>query len=321
MDLAKRFPFLNHEERACIASFEQGSISADKVVELMLTLSDAFREAATQQDRAAARAKLLGLAGLYEVIPVEKFQSARNAPLSTTLLELRLEGDEEPLRALMRCGEVPLDILVNFPGFKEFFMVRKPDGTSYQEHLLRKHCSIGGILIALKENINEEVSGYVSASSEPLTRCILLNPWSDGPKKEMRDFASMTYDIIMQVEFLHIFYSSQDVLQRSAVQATMRLEGLRFLFDTFAKLLERAIDGKHVEIEITPSEAKLINKGGKDGIELCNYLIYLLYGLGLSTIEQVTQVLGFQRSELEIGKLLLEHELKFDPRRVRMLIA
>ena len=237
-----------------------------------------------------------------------------------TLLELQIEDNEDPLRSLMRCGEVPFDMISNFPGLKEFFAVKRPDGLSYQQLLLKKQSAIGGVLVVMKSNINEEIVGYVSASSEPLTRSVILNPWVDKPQQELRDFASMTYDLVMQIEFLDIFYSCKGVLDRLAIQATMRLEGLRFVLDTFSLLLERAVNGKHIEVEIGSSEVILKNHDGAAGQELCNYLHYLLYGLGLKTIEQITQIIGLQASELEVGKVLIEHPINFDPRRLGMKI-
>lgn len=320
MDLSKRFPFLSDLERELVFAFEQGKTNQADVVKLMLELSDNFRAASSTLERVAARAKLLGLAGLYEVIAVEKFDQAKNSPLSLTMLELQIENNEDPLQALIRCGEIPLDMILNFPGLREFFAIKRPDGFSYQSLLLKKQAEIGGVLVVMKSNINEEVSSYVSASSEPLTRCIVLNPWIDAPSREVRDYASMVFDLVMQIEFLKIFYNSKGVLNRLVIQAAMRLEGLRFVYDTFSVLLSRAIEGKHLEMEITSSEVLLRSKSGSAGLELCNYLNFILNELGLKTIEQLVQILGFQEAELEVGKILIEHHLNFDPRRLVMKI-
>ena len=83
----------------------------------------------------------------------------------------------------------------------------------------------------------------------------------------------------------------------------MRLEGLRFILDAFSILLERAIDGKHVDLEVGSTEVILKNRGGPESAELCNYLHYLLYGLGVKTIEQITQILGSHRKEIDRNKM------------------
>jgi hypothetical protein len=321
VDSDKRFPFLTPQERNLILSFEEEKSNESKVVNLMLELSQSFRDSESEAQRVKARAKLLGLAGLYELIPVERFEAAKNEPLSLTMLELRMEEEEEPLLALMKCGEVPFDLIASFPGLQEFFEIKLPDGsTTYRERFLKKQNDIGGVLVVLKSDMSEEVVGYVSASSEPLTRSVIINPWAESDNKEIRDFASIAYDLVMQIEFLEIFYQCTKTLNRVAIQASMRLEGLRFVLDIFSYLLKRAIDGGHVQFEIRETEVLLKNSEGEENLELCMYLKYLLYGLAINTIAQLDKILGSEFAEVEVQKVLGGHPLGFDPRRIEMKI-
>ena len=115
MDLSTRFPFLEEKERAIIASFEQGNAPQADVVQLMLGLSEDFKAASSTLERVKFRSKLISLAGLYEIIPVAKFEAAKNAPLGLNFLELIIDEGQDPLEALIHCGEVPFDLLGFIP--------------------------------------------------------------------------------------------------------------------------------------------------------------------------------------------------------------
>ena len=227
--MVKYFPNLNHQERLNVYEFMHCHDQNDPVLinqskqRLLLMIKNIAYHFETSEknasDRHLSRNKLLNLAGLWQLIPIQE--------LSEYMSTLREHGSQTHFED----NEYPVSELSSLPA--SFQLLSIANRHSFLS-ILEKNVST---IVFLNDLKNIQTSEYLSATNEPLTRTVFLNNLTKEEGAE-RDSFSICFDLIIQTFFLDCFHYQSEKYSHRSSERYARVKTHR-IFSTICRQLKK----------------------------------------------------------------------------------
>lgn len=218
---AENFPFYTPEEQALLkllvveAESRTPAFSDAKKRFLDLLYNDLikfYRWESTPDDRITVRKRLLNVAGLFFIVPIQELRElAHKAKL--TQKKVVYETAPDPLAA--ETVEMHSYDIKYIKGFTEFYsqVLLEPDMTAldYVAGNREKRKYPLSQLTVFRKKIQDEVisKDYLTASAEPLTQTQFLSIYN--PNGTPRDLITIGFDMVYESAFIDFFHNGPNV--------------------------------------------------------------------------------------------------------------
>jgi hypothetical protein len=219
--ISENFPFYNKDEQVLLKElvFQADPKSAKfneaktRFLELLYNdLVQFYRWDATPDDRITIRKRLLNVAGLFFIVPIEELRElAHRAKL--TLKKVVYETPPDPV--ITDLTEMHSYDLKYISGVSEFFsnIMIEPDVSALdyiagnREKRLYPHSQF----TVFRKRIQDEVISkeYLTASAEPLTQTQFVSLYN--PNGSPRDLLTIGFDLVYESAFIDYFHNGPNV--------------------------------------------------------------------------------------------------------------
>lgn len=219
--IAENFPFYNKNEQELLRQlvFQGGNKSSayreakNKFIELLYQeLVQFYRWDATPDDRLTIRKRLLNVAGLFFIVPIQELRDlAHRAKL--TLKKVVYETPPDPV--ITDLTEMHSYDLKYINGFTEFFgkIMLEPELSTLdyiagnRDKRLYPHSQF----TVFRKRIQDEVISkeYLTASAEPLTQTQFVSLYN--PNGTPRDLMTIGFDLVYESAFIDFFHNGVNV--------------------------------------------------------------------------------------------------------------
>lgn len=225
-------PFLDPEERKTVLHFSstlhdthtsQHQQAKDQLILMLKSiLSQFFALPVNATMRKVHRAKLLNLSGLHHLIPLEEIKNKLNGIRPDKTSGLPVSACNEDM-IYMQDTEITSDMLQYCENLYNLLDISEKNGQTYYRYITHY-----ADFIMFKSSLADELKSakYVSASSDPLSRTILINTRTS--QNEERDTFSMAFDLVAQSTFLQTYYDSPHLYKPAVCERLARIKALEF---------------------------------------------------------------------------------------------
>lgn len=219
--ISENFPHYNRDEQSLLkelvfqadpqkSSFQKAK---EKFLDLLYKdLVDFYRWDASNEDRITIRKRLLNVAGLFFIVPIQELRDLSHRA-KLTLKKVVYEVPPSP-------GKGPLAEMHSYDikyieGFGEFFsqIILDPQMTAldYIAGNREKRQYPHSQFTVFRENIQEEVisQDYLTASAEPLTQTQFISIYN--PNGTPRDLITIGFDLVYESAFIDFFHNAPNV--------------------------------------------------------------------------------------------------------------
>ena len=296
------YPFLTVPEVTMLSNCLEGADAAKAVFHMLQTWQREWLGAGFRSKRRTMyRAKLLNVAGLCRLFPLERIRGQ--------VLQLHdlLANDSNPsiVDVYRSSVELPISQLhLVTPLVDALSATYRQGSCSYLEHITNSDDSFVRYVV-FKPQLNDETTDTVSATSEPLTGTVVVRTTLLNDVSCQRDSISIAYDLVMQHEFLRIYNTSIGILDDQYVQLSMRLVGIEYAVAVFTRLYEHALDQGLLVSHRKGSQLWFCPQASRKAEAFAQHLAYVVNGLIVNPIQQILET-TFENNELRtrIHKLL-----------------
>lgn len=181
-------------------------------------------------ERKCFRSKLLNIAGLCQIFPVEELRRLVSPNIG------RIEADR-PYELDILDVEISMQQLDKLPKIKHMLEIPYYKSCTYLD-MLRDISNFYADFVVFKPTLNDEVKGGIVATSEALSRSVLISTTIEGNCNKLRDPLSVCYDLVMQQAYLRLFWTSTGNLNADQVQANMKLAGINYALSVLENAYE-----------------------------------------------------------------------------------
>lgn len=219
--ISENFPFYNKDEQVLLKELvfqgdpKSSVFNESKTRFLDLLYSDLvqfYKWDATPEDRIIIRKRLLNVAGLFFIVPIQELRDlAHKAKL--TLKKVVYETPPDPV--ITDLTEMHSYDLKYINGFTEFFsnIMIEPDMTALdyiagnRDKRLYPHSQF----TVFRKKIQDEVISkeYLTASAEPLTQTEFISLYN--PNGSPRDLLTIGFDLVYESAFIDFFHNGPNV--------------------------------------------------------------------------------------------------------------
>lgn len=219
--IQENFPFYSKEEQALLKELVfQGDPKSstfhnakNKFLELLYAdLVQFYRWDATPDDRINIRKRLLNVAGLFFIVPIQELRElAHRAKL--TLKKVVYETPPDPV--ITDLTEMHSYDLKYIEGFSEFFsnIMIEPEisALDYIAGNRDKRLYPHSQFTVFRKKIQDEVISkeYLTASAEPLTQTQFISLYN--PNGSPRDLMTIGFDLVYESAFIDFFHNGPNV--------------------------------------------------------------------------------------------------------------
>lgn len=219
--IAENFPFYNKEEQSLLKDLvfqsdpKSDSFQKTKQKFLDLLYSDLvnfYRWDASPDDRIAIRKRLLNVAGLFFIVPIQELRELSHRA-KLTLKKVVYETPPDPV--ITDLTEMHSYDLKYIDGFTEFFsnVMIEPDVSAldYVAGNRDKRLYPHSQFTVFRKRIQDEVISkeYLTASAEPLTQTQFISLYN--PNGSPRDLLTIGFDLVYESAFIDFFHSGVNV--------------------------------------------------------------------------------------------------------------
>lgn len=219
--ISENFPHYNKGEQALLrelvfqvdpqkSSFQKAK---EKFLDLLYKdLVDFYRWDASNEDRVTIRKRLLNVAGLFFIVPIQELRDLSHRA-KLTLKKVVYEVPPSPNKGPL--AEMHSYDIKYIEGFSEFFsqIVLDPQTTAldYIAGNREKRQYPHSQFTVFRENIQEEVisQDYLTASAEPLTQTQFISIYN--PNGTPRDLITVGFDLVYESAFIDFFHNAPNV--------------------------------------------------------------------------------------------------------------
>ena len=219
--ISENFPHYNKDEQALLRELvfqaDPQKLSFQKAKEKFLELLyddlvDFYRWDASAEDRVTIRKRLLNVAGLFFIVPIQELRDlAHRAKLTLkkVVYEVPPSPSKNPLTEMHSYDIKYID------GFSEFFSQITLDlqmtALDYIAGNREKRQYPHSQFTVFRENIQEEVisQDYLTASAEPLTQTQFISIYN--PNGTPRDLITIGFDLVYESAFIDFFHNALNV--------------------------------------------------------------------------------------------------------------
>lgn len=219
--IAENFPFYTKDEQSLLKDLvfhndpKSAAFQGTKKKFLDLLYSDLvtfYRWDASQDDRIAIRKRLLNVAGLFFIVPI---QELRELSHRAKLTLKKVVYDTPPNPVITDLTEMHSYDLKYIDGFSEFFakIMIDPEVSALdyiagnREKRLYPHSQF----TVFRRRIQDEVISkeYLTASAEPLTQTQFVSLYN--PNGTQRDLMTIGFDLVYESAFIDFFHNGANV--------------------------------------------------------------------------------------------------------------
>lgn len=215
--IAENFPHFNPEEQSLLKDLvfqtdiksESFLKAKDKFLALLYRdLVDFYKWDATPELRVQIRKRLLNVAGLFFIVPI---QELRNLAHKAKLTLKKIVYEDPPKPAGTPLTEMHSYDLKYIDGFSDFFskIMIEPElsALDYIAGNREKRQYPRSQFTVFRKNIQEEVisQDYLTASAEPLTQTQFVSIYN--PNGTPRDLITIGFDLIYESAFIDYFHN------------------------------------------------------------------------------------------------------------------
>lgn len=220
-NILDKFPHFQKEEQELIKNLlveldrNSNSFLESKARFLEIVYNDLeayHRWDADPANRFRIRQRLLNVAGLFVVVPIEELRDlTRRVRLASKKIV-----NEAPVNPLMRDAvEIhSYDIKYLEPFARFFARIPIEPGISTLDYLAgnrEKRVYPHSQTIVFRKNLREEVlsENYLTASAEPLTQSVLISLYN--PTETLRDLITIGYDLVFESAFIDFYHHGENI--------------------------------------------------------------------------------------------------------------
>jgi len=219
--ISDNFPYYDDKERELLKELvvqadpksDRFQKAKDKFLELLYNdLVEFYKWEATPDDRTQIRKRLLNVAGLFFIVPINELRDLSHKA-RLTHKKLVYESAPDPLgKEVVEMHSYDLKYI---PGLTEFFskVMIEPNMSAldYVAGNREKRKYPQSQLTVFRKNIQDEVISkeYLTASAEPLTQTQFVSLYN--PNGSTRDLVTIGFDMVYESAFIDYFHNAPNV--------------------------------------------------------------------------------------------------------------
>lgn len=219
--LSENFPYYTPQERELLKELvvqanpksQQFKDSKEKFLQLLLEdLVQFYRWEATPDDRINIRKRLLNVAGLFFIVPIEELRDLSHKA-KLTLKKVVYETTPDPL--VKDVTEMHSYDIKYIPGMADFFgkipIETEKSSLDYIAGNRDKHFYPMSQFTVFRKKIQDEVisKDYLTASAEPLTQTQFISLYN--PNGTARDLITIGFDMVYESAFIDFFHHGSNI--------------------------------------------------------------------------------------------------------------
>lgn len=219
--ISDNFPYYSEDEQQLLKNLvvqtdtksTKFQAAKDRFLELLYSdLIDFYKWEATPDDRIMIRKRLLNVAGLFFIVPIDELRDLSHRA-RLTHKKLVYEMAPDPLGAEL--AEMHSYDLKYINGFHEFYsrVLIEPNMSAldYIAGNREKRSYPQSQLTVFRKNIQDEVISkeYLTASAEPLTQTQFVSLYN--PNGSPRDLVTIGFDMVYESAFIDYFHNAPNV--------------------------------------------------------------------------------------------------------------